>query len=118
MFLLGDQPGVDPAVIDALIAAWRASHAPVVAPRYTNGLGNPVLFDRGTFPELCALAGDTGARSVVRAHQHAGDLHIVVIPEAAPPDVDTDADYAALLATVELERGVTPLPWPWDRGQG
>jgi molybdenum cofactor cytidylyltransferase len=50
VFLLGDQPGIDPNVIDALIATWRESHAPVVAPRYEDGMGNPVLFDRRVFP--------------------------------------------------------------------
>jgi CTP:molybdopterin cytidylyltransferase MocA len=101
IFLLGDQPGVDPAVIDALIAAWRETGAPVVAPRYVDGLGNPVLFDRRVFPEFASLAGDAGARSIVRAHRRAGDLHVVPIAAPAPRDVDTDADYAALLAGLE-----------------
>jgi molybdenum cofactor cytidylyltransferase len=101
MFLLGDQPGVDPAVIDALVAAWRETGAAVVAPRYLNGLGNPVLFDRGVFPEFAALAGDAGARAIVRAHRRAGDLHVVPISTPAPRDVDTEADYAALLAALD-----------------
>lgn len=99
LFLLADQPGIDPAVIDALIAAWRESRAPIAAPRYTGGIGNPVLFDRRVFPELMSLQGDAGARPVVRAHREAGDLLLVPIDAPAPPDVDTEADYAALLAT-------------------
>ncbi|MCC7021403.1 MAG: nucleotidyltransferase family protein [Thermomicrobiales bacterium] len=99
LFLLGDQPGIDPAVIDALIAAWRESRAPIVAPRYTGGIGNPVLFDRRVFPELMSLQGDAGARPAVRAHREAGDLLLVPIAAPAPPDVDTEADYAALLTT-------------------
>ena len=39
VFILGDQPGVDPNVIDALIDAWRASRAAVVAPRYEDRIG-------------------------------------------------------------------------------
>ena len=46
VFILGDQPGVDPNVIDALIAAWRTSGAPVAAPRYQDRMGNPILFDQ------------------------------------------------------------------------
>jgi molybdenum cofactor cytidylyltransferase len=99
LFLLGDQPGIDPAVVDALITAWRESEARVVAPRYTGGIGNPVLFDRHAFPELLALRGDAGARRIVRAHHEAGDLLLVPIDAQAPPDVDTEADYAALQAT-------------------
>ncbi len=63
VFILGDQPGIDPNVIDALIAAWRASGSPVVVPRYEDRMGNPVLFDRRVFPELAALEGDTGRTS-------------------------------------------------------
>jgi molybdenum cofactor cytidylyltransferase len=97
IFLLGDQPGVDPAVIDALIAAWKTSGAPVVAPKYSDGLGNPILFDRRLFAELRALGGDVGARAIVRKYQSAGELVLVPIAGPSPPDVDTEADYAALL---------------------
>jgi molybdenum cofactor cytidylyltransferase len=100
LFILGDQPGIDPKVIDALSAAWRASRAPVVAPRYENGMGNPILFDQRVFPELATLAGDTGARPVVRAYRASGELLLIPIAGSAPPDVDTEADYAALIAAL------------------
>jgi molybdenum cofactor cytidylyltransferase len=100
VFILGDQPGVDPTVIDALVTAWRNSGAAVAAPRYEDRMGNPVLFDRRVFPELAALEGDTGARPVVRAYQKSGELQQVPISGAAPPDVDTEADYAALIAAL------------------
>lgn len=99
MFLLGDQPGVEPEVIDALISAWREHGAPVVAPRYQDGIGNPILFDRAVFPDLLTLRGDTGARSIVRVRQQAGDLLQVPVDRPAPPDVDTEEDYAALLVS-------------------
>ncbi len=97
MFLLGDQPGVDPSVIDALADAWRTSGAAIVAPRYTNGLGNPVLFDRRAFPALALLQGDIGAKPVVRAYEASGELHAIPVSQPAPSDVDTDDDYKALI---------------------
>jgi molybdenum cofactor cytidylyltransferase len=100
VFVLGDQPGVDPNVIDSLIATWRASRSPVVAPRYEERIGNPVLFDRRVFPELTQLEGDAGARPVVRAYQDTGELQLVPVEGVAPPDVDTEADYAALIAAL------------------
>ncbi|MBA3449792.1 MAG: nucleotidyltransferase family protein [Chloroflexia bacterium] len=100
VMLLGDQPEVEPTVIDALIAAWRETRAPVVAPRYSDGMGNPVLFDRSLFPELTTLAGDTGARPIVLAHRNADTLLLVPVASPAPPDVDTEEDYAALLASL------------------
>ena len=101
VFLLGDQPGIDPNVIDALIVTWRKSHPPVVAPRYEDGMGNPVLFDRLTFCELSRLEGDTGARPVVRTYHASGQLLLVPVAGTAPPDVDTEADYANLLASLD-----------------
>ena len=119
VFILGDQPGIDPAVIDALIAAWRTSGSPVAAPRYEDRMGNPVLFDRRVFPELAALAGDTGARPVVRAYHDSGDLQVVLVAGQAPPDIDTEADYAALIATLSQQpASVPPLPARRERGQG
>jgi molybdenum cofactor cytidylyltransferase len=100
LFILGDQPGIDPKVIDALMAYWRTSGAPVVAPRYVDRIGNPVLFDRRVFPELTGLEGDSGARSIVRAYHDSGELQLIPVAGSAPPDVDTEADYAALIATL------------------
>ena len=100
VFVLGDQPGLDPNVIDALVAAWRGSRSPVVAPRYEDRIGNPVLFDRRVFPELALLEGDAGARPVVRAYQDTGELQLIPVDGAGPPDVDTEADYAALIAAL------------------
>jgi molybdenum cofactor cytidylyltransferase len=108
IFILGDQPGVDPKVIDTLIEAWRNSRSAVVAPRYEDKTGNPVLFDRRVFPELALLEGDTGARPVVRAYQDSGELELAPVSGAAPPDVDTEADYAALIAALSPGRAAVP----------
>lgn len=102
IFLLGDQPGVDPRVIDALVAAWKVSRAPVVAPRYSDGMGNPILFDRRVFPELRALGGDVGARAIVRQYAASGTLVPVAVDGPAPPDVDTEEDYEYLLRSLAL----------------
>jgi molybdenum cofactor cytidylyltransferase len=110
VFILGDQPGIDPAVIDAVIDAWRTSGAPVVVPGYEDRMGNPVLFDRKVFPQLAALEGDTGARPVVRAYHDSGDLHVVPVAGQAPPDVDTEADYAALIAALSEPQEPASIP--------
>ena len=97
LFLLGDQPGVTSAIIDALISAYFAGGATIVVPRYGGQSGNPVLFDRTWFPTLAAVQGDQGARSILRAHPDAIQ-HVDVGPGPAPRDVDTEDDYRALLA--------------------
>lgn len=96
LFILGDQPLIGPAVLDALIAARRATAAPIVMPTYDGQRGNPVLIARNLFPELATVAGDQGARSVIRAHSAA--VHEVAILGPPPTDdLDTQEDYDHLL---------------------
>jgi len=117
VFILGDQPGVDPNVIDALVSTWRESRPPVVAPLYVDRMGNPILFDRRVFQELVLLEGDAGARPVVRAYQDSGELQLVPIARAAPPDVDTEADYEALITEMTPEpKRVSHRPMHGARG--
>lgn len=92
VILLGDQPTVDPATIEAVIAAHARSGRPIVAPRYRGEHGHPVLFARSVFPELRALAGDRGARAVVE--RDPARVEVVPVDRAAPADVDTPADLA------------------------
>ena len=97
LVLLGDQPQVGPAVIDAVIEGYRTSGGSIVVPHYGGRPGNPVLFARSRFPELARITGDEGARGVVRAH--AGEVVAVPVAAGPPPrDVDNEEDYAALLA--------------------
>lgn len=96
LFLLADQPGVSPELLSALIRRHRETLAPIVAPRYRGQRGNPVLFDRATFPEIARLSGDIGARPVIRAHQ--AEIAWVDWPsEEVIQDIDTPDDYLAAL---------------------
>ena len=97
---LGDQPGIEPAVITRLVEAHAAGarlSVPVHAdPQAREGerIGHPVLFARPLLAELLALEGDAGARQVVERHWSE-----VARVEGTPlRDVDTEADYAALVA--------------------
>lgn len=91
LVMLGDQPMLSPTVIPALLAAARRSGRPLVAPRYRDGQGNPVLFRRELFGELLELAGDQGARPVVQRVE--GRVEWVHLDLPMPTDVDTPEDY-------------------------
>ena len=69
IFPLADQPFVTGSVIDAVIARYRRTLAPLVWPEYKGKRGNPVLFDRRLFPQMRQVLGDTGARPILLAHQ-------------------------------------------------
>jgi molybdenum cofactor cytidylyltransferase len=94
LIALGDQPAVPRAVPVGLLTAYQATHRAIVAPRYRNGRGNPVLFDASVFPELLQLTGDAGARSVIEADP--GRVAMVTFDLPMPPDIDTPEDYETL----------------------
>lgn len=93
---LGDQPGVPAEVIPALLGALKTPGKTIAAPRYAEGLGNPVLFAASVFPELLALPGDRGARAVVE--RDPSRLALVDIRSRMPRDIDTPEDYESLSA--------------------
>ena len=93
--LLGDQPFITAAIVERLVAEWRASGAPIVAPVYAGQRGNPVLFARALFPELLAIQGDQGARAVLAAEP--SRVHLVPFDDPRPlADIDTPEDYQRL----------------------
>ncbi len=93
VMLLGDQPGVSPAAIAALRAGAAGSSVGVC--RYDDGLGHPLWFRRDRFDRLQDLHGDKAVWKLVDAGE---DVAEVWVPGPVPPDVDTWADYRALLA--------------------
>ncbi|MCU0502685.1 MAG: selenium cofactor biosynthesis protein YqeC [Anaerolineae bacterium] len=97
IFLLADQPGVSPALLAALVRRHRETLAPVVAPRYRGQRGNPVLFDRATFPEFARLIGDVGARPIIQAHPDEIAWVDWPTPEITQ-DIDVAGDYRPELA--------------------
>lgn len=96
MILLSDQPGVDAEAIGRVADAWRASgDGRIVIASYQGVPGHPLLFDRQLFPDLAALHGDKAAWKLV--DQHPEWVQAVEIGRPLPKDVDTWADYTALL---------------------
>jgi molybdenum cofactor cytidylyltransferase len=91
---LGDQPGIAPASVAALVAG--RGRAPIAVCRYDDGRGHPLAFDRGLFGELAAMHGDKAVWKLL--DRHAGELVEIAVPGAVPRDVDTWEDYERLLA--------------------
>jgi len=94
VLLLGDQPGVTPRTVRTLLRA-RGS-APLAVCRYEDGRGHPFAFGPGAFDDLRALHGDKAVWKLL--DQRAGEVVEVRVPGTVPPDVDTWADYEAVLA--------------------
>ena len=98
LIALGDQPALAPSIIPALLAARRTSPKLIVAPRYRDGQGNPVVFKREIFPELLRLTGDQGARPIIKKEPTRVEWVELDLP--MPPDVDTPDDYEKIRANL------------------
>lgn len=94
VLMLGDQPGVTPATVHALIDG--RDDAPLAVCRYDDGRGHPIAFHRSVFPQLADLHGDKGVWRLL--DERAGDVVDVPIAGNVPLDVDTPEDYQAVLA--------------------
>jgi len=96
MMTLVDVPLVSPDTCRRVLAAWRATRAPIVRPARGDVHGHPVIFDRALFDELRAADREAGAKAVVRAH--AGDIvNVPIDDDGAFLDIDTVPEYQAAL---------------------
>ncbi|MBI2917141.1 MAG: molybdenum cofactor cytidylyltransferase [Chloroflexi bacterium] len=97
IFLLADQPLVDSALIDSIIAKYEKSHKRIVLPMYNGRRGNPVLFDLSLRSELLCTSADEGGRSVIEAHpREISTVHVA--DRLKGVDVDTWQEYLSLQA--------------------
>jgi molybdenum cofactor cytidylyltransferase len=94
VLLLGDQPGVAVATVEALRRA--GPDHPVAVIRYDDGIGHPFWFRRDTFDDLAGLQGDKAVWKLLESGRH--PVHEVRAAGPVPLDVDTWDDYHALLA--------------------
>ena len=93
ILLLGDQPGATKETVNTLVQGRGTS--PFAACAYEDGRGHPLAFSCATFRHLQALHGDKGVWKLL--DRHAGQVVDVPVAGRIPKDVDTDADYRALL---------------------
>ena len=100
LFLLVDQPQITASVIRALLETHAKGLPPIVAPLVMmEQRGNPVLFDRITFPDLMELQGDIGGRSIFTKYP------IEYLPwhdDRLLLDVDKPEDYDRLISDSTL----------------
>lgn len=94
VLMLGDQPGVKPEIVTALLAG--RGDAPLAACGYEDGRGHPLAFARTVFAELSHLHGDKGVWKLM--DRRASEVVDVPMAGTVPRDVDTWEDYEAVLA--------------------
>ena len=93
---LGDQPLVDPDVVDRLIETHRETGAGIVLPTFNGKRGHPALISLRYRDEILALSGDPGLKAVMRGHPEDTVEVAVDMPEILS-DIDTPEDYQKAL---------------------
>jgi molybdenum cofactor cytidylyltransferase len=103
MFLLGDQPLVNSAMIDRMLSEHQRSGHSITVPVHCGTRGHPVVFPKDCFRDLLQITGDTGARAFISARWP--DVHQVEIQ--SPQlflDIDTPKDAETVGKLLEHTR--------------
>jgi len=100
--VLGDQPGLETQVIEALLNAYARSGAFIVAPCYWGLRGHPVLLARDLWPAVMALPAGAAPRDLLRERRE--EIHCVPVEtDSILHDIDTLDDYRAQSANSETQ---------------
>jgi molybdenum cofactor cytidylyltransferase len=92
LFVLGDQPQMQVAVVKKVIASREKEKAKIVAPSFRRRRGHPILFAREIWLDVFNAPRGTSPREFLRAH--ADWIHYVdVDTDSILRDVDTMDDY-------------------------
>lgn len=95
LVVLGDMPLVTGAAMNHLIDTYDAVEGRlIVVPTHDGRPGNPVLWDKRYHPAMMALAGDSGARALLR--QHGDAVAEVELDDSVLRDFDTLESLADL----------------------
>jgi molybdenum cofactor cytidylyltransferase len=93
LVMLGDQPLVEPQIIDLILTAFWQGKGEIIAPQYGSRRGNPVLIGRRYFEELLALPPGAAPRDLLKKHA----AHLVPVDsESVLLDIDDPAEYERL----------------------
>jgi molybdenum cofactor cytidylyltransferase len=94
ILMVADQPYVSATLLNQLIEQYLTKDQPIVASKYGETLGTPVLFDKRFWNELLQLKGDEGAKSLI--YKYIDQAGIVPFP-GGDIDIDTREDFNNLI---------------------
>ncbi len=103
LFLVGDQPFVQPEIINTLIVRHGAQPEAILASTYGGRRGNPVLFPSSLRSELLVLTGDTGGRAIM-ARMPDRVVEVAFEDSLAGIDIDTPESYRSIASIMKAAR--------------
>ncbi len=89
-----DQPFITTSLLQEMIVHFNDTQLPIVACKYGDIIGTPVLFHKTMFQHLYSLRGDKGAKQLI--NQHVQQVGLINFP-LGNIDVDTEEDYERLI---------------------
>ncbi len=104
VLLLGDMPGVDRSLIDAVRADWEEHRPWAAVTAYRGTAGHPLVFSAEAFADLRGLHGDKAVWKLLDHHPER--FRRVAVDRRLPGDVDTWEEYEAARRAL----GVAPAP--------
>jgi molybdenum cofactor cytidylyltransferase len=94
LLMLGDQPGLTSEDLRRVLTGFDGSPDSIAIASWQGDARSPVVFGRAYDRELMALAGDSGARPLVKVHWER--VRLVNFDRPVPIDIDTEEDYTRL----------------------
>lgn len=92
LIVLGDQPGMEARVGQAVLSAYAETRAPLVVPSFQRRRGHPWLVDRSLWSELLGMHAPETSRDFLGRHSAA--IHYVESNSASIlEDIDTPEEY-------------------------
>ncbi len=95
LFMMGDQPFLNPDTINHLSACHSKTPDHIIVPTYDGKKGNPVLFPTSFKNDLLNIGGDRGGRTIIREAPNRV-TYVQIDPPHIGFDVDTIEDFEKL----------------------
>lgn len=95
LIMLADQPFIDAAYINLMIAHFEAKEGRIISTGYGSKMGVPAIFHNCFFDALQNLKGDEGASSLILRNK---DICLSLDPGKKTTDLDTPEDYITFKA--------------------
>jgi len=92
---LGDQPRIEPSIINSVLSAFAISEKTIAVPETNGKRGHPLVFAASHREEILTAFDETGLRGLLQAHP-AEVLTVPVNSPAVLEDVDTPEDFEKL----------------------
>jgi molybdenum cofactor cytidylyltransferase len=103
LLVLGDQPQLETAAVQQLIATYQTEPAGLVIPSFQMRRGHPILIDRDYWPEILTLDSNRTLRDVIVTHDDE-ICYVAVETDSVLRDIDTPEDYQQELQQLDIKK--------------